>query len=430
MFFRLLLCSLVAAAVLFRPAPAQTATAEPATAAEKMRADIAAFLAKMTPRQRLAAAKMLAAQRKDLRRDYDSSQVELYSEETWKAKNADTDSDRMYRLRLDTALSRFEQSYNKLIGNTDAQRALTLGIIPQTPDALMSVNEYIRTTAYPIWVMCAGQPWFFRNTEAGTPTSLTENDYQAIIGPNLELLKSTAAATGLISLYDTSGGAPLLIKALGTGVAVGSRYILTNRHVVEEGGIGYEGPKGVWQIREGRTARIEFPYEYDRCQNQTRRMTVQVVAIRAVPADAKIDLAVLETSGVLPPAVSFADDDALVSGDRLGVVGYPSRPGDKDTPYGPAQIDLLFASPDGRTPFPAERLAAGTVYRNDDQEKGYFSHDASTWGGNSGSAVIDLATHKIIGLHARGRGDQHKENVAYNQGVLGSYVRALLKTLP
>jgi V8-like Glu-specific endopeptidase len=32
-----------------------------------------------------------------------------------------------------------------------------------------------------------------------------------------------------------------------------------------------------------------------------------------------------------------------------------------------------------------------------------LEHDSSTLGGNSGSCVVDLETHQVIGLHFRGK---------------------------
>jgi hypothetical protein len=45
-----------------------------------------------------------------------------------------------------------------------------------------------------------------------------------------------------------------------------------------------------------------------------------------------------------------------------------------------------------------------------------LSHDCSTLGGNSGSCVIDLGSHKIVGLHFQGR--YLEENLAVALGAL------------
>lgn len=35
--------------------------------------------------------------------------------------------------------------------------------------------------------------------------------------------------------------------------------------------------------------------------------------------------------------------------------------------------------------------------------QGTFQHDCSTLGGNSGSCIVNLETHRIVGLHFGGR---------------------------
>jgi hypothetical protein len=126
----------------------------------------------------------------------------------------------------------------------------------------------------------------------------------------------------------------------------------------------------------------------------------------------------------LPPKVTFASDD-VDPGDRVVVIGYPSRPNDTTGYLTPVLIDKMFCAPNGRTPFPAERMAAGTVSREKTLEDGYFAHDANTWGGNSGSVVVDLATGTVAGLHARGWQAQH-EGVGYNEAVLGSRIQKVI----
>jgi hypothetical protein len=52
--------------------------------------------------------------------------------------------------------------------------------------------------------------------------------------------------------------------------------------------------------------------------------------------------------------------------------------------------------------FDVKRLQPGKMTRFHRQES-LFDHDCCTLGGNSGSAVMDLETHQVIGLHFRGR---------------------------
>jgi len=52
--------------------------------------------------------------------------------------------------------------------------------------------------------------------------------------------------------------------------------------------------------------------------------------------------------------------------------------------------------------YDVKRLQPGVV-REEQPRARRFSHDASTLGGNSGSCVLDLQTHSVVGLHYSGR---------------------------
>ncbi len=97
--------------------------------------------------------------------------------------------------------------------------------------------------------------------------------------------------------------------------------------------------------------------------------------------DPDLDFAVLRTDPGLPQPIKFELTDDVEPGDRLAIIGYPGRPPDDATFLSPQQIDQLFSAPNGRTPFPAERIALADLGAG--VPSGYFAHDATTWGGNS-----------------------------------------------
>jgi hypothetical protein len=61
--------------------------------------------------------------------------------------------------------------------------------------------------------------------------------------------------------------------------------------------------------------------------------------------------------------------------------------------------------------FGVKRLQPGEIMAFFDDE-GLFNHDCSTLGGNSGSCVVDLASHQVLGLHFQGYYLQYNQAVA------------------
>jgi hypothetical protein len=84
-------------------------------------------------------------------------------------------------------------------------------------------------------------------------------------------------------------------------------------------------------------------------------------------------------------------------GDRdlnVYLIGYPASDNQGITP--PDVLSRIFGDV-----FEVKRLQPGTVTSISSKLR-RFTHDCSTLGGNSGSCVLDLETHQVIGLHFSG----------------------------
>ncbi len=309
-------------------------------------------------------------------------------------------------------------------GLQDTKGVLMGAGAPTAPERMQAVDETIRWYTRPIWVVCNGEPWF----PAADIQGQAYIDFRPLVEPRTDVLRQAGRATGLITVYDKSDGVhrEKARGPLATAVAISDNRIVTNKHVLTDGNIAFKDEsQNTWTLWDTLVVKVEFPFEYDHCSQ--RSGIKQVVVQRVVYAD-DLDFAILETESGLPESITFADDDDVQGGDRVVVVGYPSRPPDGKTPLSPLQIDKVFSAPNQRTPFPAERMAAGSVFRDQTIADGYFAHDASTWGGNSGSLVINLATGKFVGLHARGL-ESKNEGVAYNEAVSGSRIAKVVSEL-
>ena len=177
---------------------------------------------------------------------------------------------------------------------------------------------------------------------------------------------------------------------VGTGFVAGDGLVLTNRHVAKE----FSRPvgRGKWDFEAGMTVSIDFAEEFGGAAPREHPVT-EVVAVRD-----DVDLALLrvgpQVGGTAVPAalpLSRAPQRAR-KGRRVYVVGYPAAdPGRNDAEV----MGRIF-----NDIYNVKRLQPGGVRST----KGMLhSHDCSTLGGNSGSCVVDLETHQVVGLHFQGR---------------------------
>jgi len=182
---------------------------------------------------------------------------------------------------------------------------------------------------------------------------------------------------------------------LGTGFIVGKdqdrrAVLMTNAHVVEPA-ITYG-----WPTVEGVTLACDFArYTMD----NENSLVPLAGAYRLHP---RYDLALLylhpnSDAGAAPLALSAAAP-IPEEGLRIGVVGHPAF----DAKHDPFPSYFGFGNK-----FGIKRLAPGYIrlvenrhWRNSDGD--IFLHDATTLEGNSGSAIFDLDTLLVIGLHFGG----------------------------
>lgn len=180
----------------------------------------------------------------------------------------------------------------------------------------------------------------------------------------------------------------------GTGFIVGPGLVMTNRHVAEIFAIG-PGDRNV-EFRPNWQAGIDFARE----RGKDAGTTLAVKRVRLIHP--YWDMALLEVEGlpaVTPLKLSLMDVGDL-EGRQIAVIGYPA--------FDPVRNDVDIQNELFDGVYGVKRLQPGRIGARRETESfakrvNAATHDCSTLGGNSGSAVIDLATGDVLALHFGGR---------------------------
>jgi endonuclease G, mitochondrial len=179
----------------------------------------------------------------------------------------------------------------------------------------------------------------------------------------------------------------------GTGFVVGQGLLMTNRHVAElfSVGIGREE----LSFRPGLSAAIDFRRELDRPESHP----FSIARVAMVHPYWDMSLLVVDGLAAVPPLTLAIAAPADLAGREVAVIGYPAL-----DPRNNVELqNRIF-----RGTFNVKRLAPGKLRQSADITSfGHVvsatTHDSSTLGGNSGSAIVDVGTGKVVGLHFAGR---------------------------
>jgi pimeloyl-ACP methyl ester carboxylesterase len=192
----------------------------------------------------------------------------------------------------------------------------------------------------------------------------------------------------------------------GTGFFVGDGLLMTNRHVARifVQGVG-AGPKYLTFLAD-RTAFFDSQYEVGDPGQGSASERFEVIEAKVVHPH--WDVAILKVKSVdgteLPRPLKLARQmppgfggGAMVN---VAVIGYPML----DTRNDIAEQMNIFRRIFGRKRLmPGYMTGFGDVKTKWDAMLHATIHDASTLGGNSGSAVIDLSTGQVLSLHFGGQ---------------------------
>jgi hypothetical protein len=179
---------------------------------------------------------------------------------------------------------------------------------------------------------------------------------------------------------------------VGTGFLVGPDVIMTNRHVAVE----FARRDGAgWSFKSGMSSRLDFREE----MGSAIPLEFAVTEIIGVHEDHDLALLRVQSTSLdgqdLPDPLPVAADVRPEVADRqVYVIGYPAWDGRRNEPEPMRRIFMDI--------YNVKRLQPGQIVAFS-WESGRVQHDCSTLGGNSGSPVLSLDDHRVVGLHFGGR---------------------------
>jgi hypothetical protein len=216
---------------------------------------------------------------------------------------------------------------------------------------------------------------------------------------------------------------PNNIDFVGTGWFVDTDIVVTNRHVASLiarwDGRKFAFTRGV----AGRALESSLcnAHEFDDLAPDASRI-FKVTEVLYIEPDSGPDIAFLKvdrrTDGRAPSFISVSANDAAAEL-PVCVIGYPARASKRVIPDQDLMKQLY------RDRFDVKRAAPGFT---SGIEQGSTTHDCTTLGGNSGSAVLDLVTGNAVGLHYAGIYEE--DNFAVRASVLTDYIRRKRWNLP
>jgi endonuclease G, mitochondrial len=222
------------------------------------------------------------------------------------------------------------------------------------------------------------------------------NSYDDVGNP-WSSLNTPEVKTRLSGLFPLIGRIELptstLVPYAGTGFVVGKGLIATNRHVAQEFSRGL----GLTIQYRGGDAAIDFKRQVDTPEDDhTAYLKVRGVEMIHPYWDmALLQVDGLPTDNMLRLAVRSPEE--LVN-HNIVAVGYPAPDPRNDV----ALQNKIFGSV-----YYVKRMHPGIVrtrakVQSFENEVNAMTHDASTLGGNSGSAIIDVDSGEVVALHFAG----------------------------
>ncbi|MEZ4309742.1 MAG: serine protease [Polyangiaceae bacterium] len=224
------------------------------------------------------------------------------------------------------------------------------------------------------------------DVRAGTFQLLEAGEFADLVTPPFRgNIESAISSVGCVTL-PRHPSAPYA----GTCFAVKKDVVMTNRHVAElfTEGTGTQGLR----FLDAHAVAIDPLRERGDTPSRLHPVT------RVLMVHPYWDMALLEVPGLPMKPLRLASHDLSRGRRRVAVIGYPAF-----DVRNPIDVQMTVF----RRQFQVKRVAPGYITRvvradTYGHDVSAWAHDASTLGGNSGSAIIDVETGHVLALHFGG----------------------------
>ncbi|HEX7830750.1 MAG TPA: serine protease, partial [Thermoanaerobaculia bacterium] len=252
------------------------------------------------------------------------------------------------------------------------------------------------------------------------PNNEGDNErWRVLIATARGKINKASASVGQVGLVGADGTA----EAIGTAWRLGTDLVVTNRHVAETFVLDRNVAPSQWKYDPGKPAVVNFTVTDD----AQKTIRFDVAEIVFVADEQPVDMAIfrLKPGTEKFPSALPLDFDADSIGRDVEIGGVPRFQGEEiyvvGHPFRAAATSAtasVFGVADG-----FKRCSPGLVTAISQFEHA-FEHDSSTLGGNSGSCVLSVSGHKVVGLHYGGVG------VNANQVGLANVALGLARLAP
>jgi endonuclease G len=231
----------------------------------------------------------------------------------------------------------------------------------------------------------------------GRPSLLIRNDsfevpksdiWRDRLYPNREKLRAAIRSVGRVEVPALS------IPFVGTGWMIAPGVMVTNRHVASEFAVKSGTGFTMRVTPDGTTFSADLDFHEEAGKAVPFEVDLAGILYIADDAQGVPDIAFIKVKGKharpVPPPIPLSNVAPYVD-QYVVAIGYPAR--DVRDDQGVEQN--IFG-----TTFNVKRLAPGQI--NHIIDEATFGHDCSTLGGSSGSAIVDIDTGTVVGLHYGG----------------------------
>ncbi|WP_299104352.1 serine protease [uncultured Tenacibaculum sp.] len=232
------------------------------------------------------------------------------------------------------------------------------------------------------------RPVFLINNDQIDISRITKWNNQ--IEQNVETISKAIRSVGRIEIKGDD------VNFIGTGWLIkNTNIIVTNRHVADEFAARKEGEFLFRQDWLGDTYSVRIDFKKEHSSNAEYEFSVKEIVYLAKQRDLDIALLRIDNENFkgdgLPEGLELSHAIPNLQ-DEIYVIGFPACNGIKNKTL----RDKYFNGIIGKKQF-----APGTFCKTG-TSKYIYRHDCTTWGGNSGSPVIDFSSGKVLGIHYAG----------------------------